>query len=155
MALWYWGHRFVPVDRCLELYFSGCEFRCKDCHNQSLWDQDAGRPVHPYHILRDSLVYLPIVKRVDILGGEPTLQDKHDMRVLCHMLKNAGFPNIVYFTGHYYEEGTWKEKENWEPAWDYCDYLKYGPYIEGQEPYTEPLLGLKLAGKNQKMVKLH
>jgi organic radical activating enzyme len=39
MKLFYHKHQFVPLDRTLELYFSGCSLKCPGCHNSFLQER--------------------------------------------------------------------------------------------------------------------
>lgn len=148
----FWNHVFHPADRSMDLFFCGCNFHCEGCFNEHLQDFEAGRDATPEEIIQELHDYKGIVKRVDIIGGEPTEQPQEEMARLCKLLREGGFTPIVFYTGHFYTPETLKEE--WHPAWDYCDYLKYGPYMKDKESYVEPLLGLKLAGNNQKLISL-
>ena len=53
------------------IWFSGCNFRCKNCHNRKLWNKDNG---HKYHVelvarlVKETSSKLGI-KSVVLLGG--------------------------------------------------------------------------------------
>ena len=153
-GLYYYGSRFVPADRALELYMKGCIIKCEGCQNKELQEINylIDKPVLPDSIVSTLVDYKDVHKRVDIIGGEPTLQSSYYMEILTKLLKENGFKNIVFFTGRYFNEK--QVKSCIYPAWKYCDYVKVGPYIQGDESYIEPLLGLKLASRNQKVFKV-
>lgn len=56
----------------VSLWFSGCEFHCKGCHNQELWNKDNGIDFD-MSTVSDLLEMLndKHIKGLSILGGEP------------------------------------------------------------------------------------
>lgn len=56
----------------ISLWFSGCEFHCKGCHNQELWNKDNGIDFD-MSTVSDLLEMLndKHIKGLSILGGEP------------------------------------------------------------------------------------
>lgn len=132
--------------KAFEVYVSGCcSPHCKGCHNEELWDfgvgdlwQDSAKK------LKEKAVELRQAGLADyawILGGEPLDQDLDSLEDLIWVLKDAGL-RIVLWT--HYEEVP-------KRILDVVDYVKTGPYIEGQEGYNEPVFGVKLANVEQRM----
>lgn len=132
--------------KALEVYVSGCGWpHCKGCHNAELWDfgvgdlwQDSAKR------LKEKAVELRQAGLADyawILGGEPLDQDLDSLEDLIWVLKDAGLC-IVLWT--HYEKVP-------KRMLDVVDYVKTGPYIEGQEGYVEPVFGVKLANIEQKI----
>ena len=68
-------------------------------------------------------------------------QDLDSLEDLIWVLKDAGL-RIVLWT--HYEKVP-------KRILDVVDYVKTGPYIEGQEGYNEPVFGVKLANVEQRM----
>lgn len=56
----------------VSLWFSGCEFHCKECHNQQLWDKNNGTDFD-FSTASDLLEMLSDshIDGLSILGGEP------------------------------------------------------------------------------------
>lgn len=85
----------------LTIWFTGCDFRCKNCYNRKLWNKESG------HEYRTELVAKIVVatcnklnlKSVVLLGGEPLQQDKEELLLLCRLLKKRGL-KIWLYTGY-------------------------------------------------------
>lgn len=158
MKLFYHKHQFVPLDRTLELYFSGCSLRCSGCHNSFLQERTSEntREVSVGEILCEIEDYVSISSQVHILGGEPLEQDHKALGFLLETLRKKGFKNIILFTG-------WDVPQSYiEKEWDlfkYCDYVKTGHYDENQKNDSKTLLpdspAFPLASKNQTFIKVN
>lgn len=89
----------------MTIWFSGCNFRCKNCYNRKLWDSSHG---HKYNatsvakIVRAECNKLGI-KSVVFLGGEPLQQDREELLSLCRLLKEADL-NIWLYTGYGFQD---------------------------------------------------
>lgn len=130
----------AEIDKVsINLYFQGCDRKCKGCHNPEFWDINGGQlmdlefliklleELKPYH---DALVFL---------GGEPLLQ-KDALEVLAEWGRFLGY-ELWLFTSY--------ELDDLSPSLiNLFDYLKCGPYIE--ELKTEEFL----ASSNQYLVYL-
>ena len=87
------------------IWFSGCNFKCNGCHNQSLWDKRNGYELPP------STVYKTVIeqckayklKTVVMIGGEPLQQDHDDFIALCKAIKDENI-EIYLYTGYTFEE---------------------------------------------------
>lgn len=85
----------------ITIWFSGCNLRCKNCHNRKLWDKKYGTEYHAgsvAKIIRTMSNKLGI-KSVVLLGGEPLQQDKQELLSLCRSLNEAGL-KIWLYTGY-------------------------------------------------------
>ena len=133
--------------KALEIYLSGCKSHsCKGCHNPELWDFTVGDNVD-LDYLESKLTAMQsarLVNSVWILGGEPLDQDMNELCVLLKAMQNHTH-KIVLWT--HYEDVP-------EPVSKLVQYAKLGPYVAGGEAYVEPVLGIKLANREQRIVRL-
>lgn len=158
MKLYYYKHQFVPLDRTLELYFSGCSLRCSGCHNSFLQERTSKntREISVGDILCEIEDYVSIASQVHILGGEPLEQDHKALSLFLEELKKKGFKNIILFTGWDFPQ-SYLEKE-WD-LFKHCDYVKTGHYDENQLNTSKTLIPdsptFPLASKNQTFIKVN
>lgn len=112
----------------VSLWVSGCEFRCKGCHNPQSWNKDNGK-----EFTSDTYAYLVnalttgIKRGLTIIGGEPLTDYNYpEVLVLIKRLKEI-IPdlNIWVYTGYYYDELI---EENKTEIFDYIDVLVDGRY---------------------------
>ena len=135
----------------LEVYLSGCrDHSCPGCHNPELWDFGVGDVVDEIILDRLATKLAELVKarladKVWVLGGEPLDQDLTALARLLEMFRRH-VSTVVLWT-HY----------DFVPyiVAQYCDYAKLGPYVASGEAYTEPVFGIKLANKEQRIVRLN
>ena len=75
--LFYHKHQFVPKDRTLELYFTGCSIKCKNCQNYFLQErnEENTRIISVQELISELQDYPSITRQVHILGGEPLEQN--------------------------------------------------------------------------------
>lgn len=109
------------------LWVSGCEVRCKGCHNAGYWDKNFGIVFDGNAILEiyDQLSK-PYIAGLSILGGNPTEDyNINDVCHLCSMVKRD-FPDktIWVWSGH-----VWEQIKNL-PFLEFVDVLCDGEYIE-------------------------
>lgn len=99
----------------VSVFFSGCNFHCKNCHNEIAWDFKKGEPFNEKMLNKILLLCdREEIKGLSILGGEPL--DNYNVsavRWLCIEF-NKRFPNkdIWLWTGYTWEElmnGTSRE----------------------------------------------
>ena len=106
------------------IWFSGCNLRCKNCHNRKLWDSEYG---HKYSatsvakIIKAECNKLHI-KSVVLLGGEPLQQDRQELLSLCQLLYEADL-KIWLYTGYELNEID-------DDILEYVDTIKCGRYQE-------------------------
>ena len=134
--------------KALEVYVSGCmEPHCRGCHNADLWDFGIGDLWESQtKSLKEKALELKQAGLADyawILGGEPLDQDLDSLERLVRTMKDAGL-SVVLWT--HYEKVP-------KRILDIVDYVKTGPYVQGQEGYEEPVFGVKLANREQRIRK--
>lgn len=113
----------------VSLWISGCEFRCKGCHNTESWDRNNGKLFGNEE--ENYLFYVMdkgVNKNLSILGGEPLSEyNRDDVLNLCKRFKKRfPFKNIWLWTGYDIEE---IEKE-FPSILEYLDVIICGRYIE-------------------------
>lgn len=99
--------RFDTVNNPLDgtpavtIWFSGCNFRCKNCHNRKLWNKNSGTTYSARLVASVIKATCTKVnaKSVVFLGGEPLQQNKDGLLYLCKELKDAGI-KIWLYTGY-------------------------------------------------------
>ena len=158
MKLFYHKHQFVPLDRTLEIYFTGCSLRCSGCHNSFLQERTSEntRELSVEEILEELKDYISITSQVHILGGEPLEQDHRTLSSFLKGLREMGFTNIILFTGWDFPQ-SYVEKER--ELFQYCDYIKIGHYDENKLNKERTLAtnspNIPLASKNQTFLKVN
>jgi anaerobic ribonucleoside-triphosphate reductase activating protein len=149
----YHKHQFVPVDRTLEIYFSGCSHQCPGCHNSELWERTSDNTIwiSGVELVADLMDYKDIATSVHILGGEPLDQDHQALYMFLYFLDNVGFKNIIFFTANDISQSDISKSI----MFDYCSYVKVGAYDESltDGAYVDIETGIKLASSNQKIYK--
>ena len=89
------------------LWVSGCDIHCKNCHNQSTWDFNAGQPFTE-DTMQEILLTLtkPYISRLTLSGGHPL--DPHNAPKVLEIVKRVKmvFPNkdIWIYTGYVWED---------------------------------------------------
>jgi anaerobic ribonucleoside-triphosphate reductase activating protein len=130
--------------RAFEIYFSGCNFHCKGCHNEELWDFYVGEEITDkklIEIINKIIEHQSMINEIWILGGEPLHQTSFQFNNFCKILLNFSTDKkLVLFTGFNLDEIA--DEFPW--CFDVFDEIKYGRYIE--ELRTE---GEELASSNQ------
>lgn len=123
--------------RTLEIYFSGCNFRCEGCHNPELWDFNYGEEFDLKQMadIYDKLINADkLIDTISILGGEPLHQDRPLLYCFVNNLAES-FPNkhIILYTGYSLEE----LQQSFPSVFNLFDEIKYGSYdknklVEGE-----------------------
>lgn len=137
--------------RALEVYLSGCRPpHCPGCHNPELWDFSVGEDFDPFK-LEQSLYkkFIDLKKNglVDILwllGGEPLDQDLNQLEKMLSAMELFDIPVMLWT--HYPDIPRNIRK--------LVKYAKIGPYMENDEAYIEPVFGIKLANREQRIIKI-
>lgn len=130
------GLIIAKLDRCdfinspnsdtmaFTIWFSGCHFRCKGCHNKQLWYVDSGS-VYEVNDLIQIITHETGkygVNDIVFLGGEPLDQDKSELLKLCIAMNDIG-KNIWLYTGYDFDDIPIVIR-------DLCYTIKCGRYIE-------------------------
>ena len=156
--LYYHKHQFIPVDRTLELYFTGCSIKCKNCQNYFLQERNKEntRILTVEELISELKDYPFITKQVHILGGEPLEQDLVILSNLLKELRKMKFHDIILFTGYNLSLQDIKEKMF---LFQYCDYVKIGNYDESQLNTEKELIpngpDFQKKKKNQTFIKIN
>ena len=88
------------------LWVSGCDIHCKNCHNQSTWDFNAGQPFTE-DTMQEILLTLtkPYISRFTLSGGHPL--DPHNAPKVLEIVKRVKmvFPDkdIWIYSGYVWE----------------------------------------------------
>lgn len=142
--------QYSANTRSFEIYLSGCDGRCGDaCHNKELWDFNLLG--YDYDDVMGSIVvkineFNKLIDWIWVLGGEPLLQDKNDLRTMLKILKSMTLKPIMLWTSFEYNEIP-------KDILKLCDYVKTGMYLPKYGDGTEQY-GIKLATANQKIFKI-
>ena len=146
-----------PIDSAdgegvrVSLFVSGCNFKCKGCHNEEAWDFNYGKP-----FTNETLDYIDeclskdYISGFSVLGGEP-LDPKNVndvIKIITHV--HNKFPNktIWLWTGNTLENIIKKELIDYHVLREMIDVLVDGPFILEQRDLT-----LKFRGsRNQRVI---
>ena len=135
-----------PGVRCV-LWVSGCNCKCKGCHNPETWDFDSGQPFDDAakQELFDVLSK-PWIQGITFSGGNP-LDTPYPIFSLANEIKST-FPDkdIWLYSGYTYEQ-LCQSREKFKVL-TAIDVLVDGPYIESQRDITLPFRG----SKNQRII---
>ena len=135
--------------KALEVYLSGCKGpHCPGCHNPELWDFAVGDEVTKSVMQNlfckiDNMQKAELLEYVWVLGGEPLDQDLYELEEFLDQLRRKAY--IMLWT--HYDDVPYQ-------IYKHIRYAKLGPYIESGIPYTEKLFNIKLANKEQRIVKI-
>lgn len=140
--------QFFLKHKALEIYVSGCDGKCKGCHNQELRDYSLGKD---YKLWLDDIKlkvkeFDSLIENIWILGGEPMLQKKSHLIDLLLSLKETN-KKIYLFTRFDIIDIPLNILQ-------YCDYVKCGEYDLNQLAEDYYINGIKLPSKNQKIYKI-
>lgn len=131
------------------LWVSGCNCQCKNCHNQSTWDFNAGIPFTE-ETMQEILLTLTksYISRFTLSGGHPL--DPQNAPEVLKIVKRVRmvFPNknIWIYSGY-----TWEhimQDETLAGIMKYTDVLVDGSYIEELKDISLPFRG----SSNQRII---
>lgn len=102
------------------IFFQGCPFRCKFCHNPDTWLESDKKTMSVDEIVKDVLKYKEYFTfsggGVTVSGGEPLMQSEFVLE-LFKELKNYGIHTAIDTCGHFDIDETIEE------LMDYTDLL--------------------------------
>lgn len=138
----------------VSVWFQGCPFHCKNCHNPATWDPKGGYEYDEQKLLEkivNAISENGIQRNLSFLGGEPFDTEAKTIFIyqLISWVKTC-YPNIkiVAWTGYQYEKLL--ERKDMKYILDNIDYLIDGPYISEERDIT-----LKWRGsRNQRIINL-
>ena len=149
---------YEKIDKCsvsngagvrTVLWVSGCDIRCRNCHNQQTWDFNSGIPFTD-DTMQELLYDLskPYIKGLTLSGGHPL--DPHNAPKVLEIVKRVKmvFPNkdIWIYSGYVWEDiikdNTLKE------ILKYTDILVDGAYVDELRDISLPFRG----SSNQRII---
>ena len=107
------------------LWFQGCLYECKGCHNLESWAIDGGQ-VYLIEDIVNEIKKHPHNEGLTLSGGDPLLQISA-LKILLPQLKDLGL-NIWLYTGDVYENLI--KDSNFREIIKYIDILVDGPFVE-------------------------
>lgn len=135
-------------NKALCIYISGCKApHCPGCHNSSLWDFNKGENWCKYEDKMKEYISTDMVKYVWILGGEPLDNNQQELEALIVFVSMVCNNKVMLWTRYELNQVP-------DNILQYLDYIKTGEYQCDSESYRESVLGITLASKNQKVIKL-
>jgi len=144
---------FNPYGKAtVELYVSGCNRRCKNCHNPELQNYNYGESINFENLINYLKDREKLFSIISITGGDLLEQKESEAEELILKLKE-NFPHKEYwlFTGATFEEFVDIEEQTGDIlfVWikKYFDYIKVGPYKEELKQEGFP------SSSNQKLLK--
>ena len=140
------------------IFFSGCEFHCRNCFNQDIWDFDVGEPfTREVYETKIKPTINEHIAGISILGGEPMHPRNIEATYRLVNWFKQDFPNknIWVWSGYTMEDLMYfkpytngYQREYVSLALRNIDVLVDGQYIEEQRDLT-----LKWRGsKNQRVI---
>ena len=137
------------------LWISGCNHKCKGCHNPKTWDYKYGKK---FDEDAKNIIYQwlskPYIKGLTISGGDPLDRSNDELLEildLCIYVK-TNFPDkdIWIYTGYTYEQLLEKSNTNILNILLQSDYLVDGPFIKELRDLSIPFRG----STNQRIIDL-
>ena len=131
---------YEKIDKCsvsngvgvrTVLWVSGCDIRCRNCHNPQTWDFDSGIPFTE-ETMQELLYDLskPYIKGLTLSGGHPL--DPHNAPKVLEIVKRVKmvFPNkdIWIYSGYVWEDII--KDDTLKEILKYTDTLVDGAYID-------------------------
>ena len=149
---------YEKIDKCsvsngagvrTVLWVSGCDIRCRNCHNPQTWDFNSGIPFTDdtmQEILYD--LSKPYIKGCTLSGGHPL--DPHNAPEVLKIVKRVKmvFPNkdIWIYSGYEWENII--KDETLREILKYTDVLVDGAYVDELRDISLPFRG----SSNQKII---
>ncbi len=96
----------------VSIFFSGCDFQCKNCFNQELWDYSYGHEFNEKTIKTIvKLMDKPYITRLSILGGDPLMERNLDdvLNLVNKIRLSFGDTKTIWLYSGY----------TWNDIWDY------------------------------------
>lgn len=131
----------------LVIFFQGCPFACKGCHNESTWDLKGGKEESIEEIAK-LWENNKLIDGVTFSGGEPFVQPENLLK-LVKKVKERNLHVLIY-TGFLYEDLKALNDKVVNEILSLADILIDGPYIESKK---DPTL-LYRGSSNQRIIDL-
>ena len=143
------GLQYNLNRRTLEIYVSGCYGKCKDCHNEEIWDFAEGTDFRLWFPKLKNRMETGLVDSIWLLGGDPMDQNKEELIELIDYIRNDLSCKDLWLWTRYPQDEIPNKILN------RFNYLKTGEFLNDGSKYTCPLTGIELASSNQKIIKLN
>lgn len=134
----------------VSVFFSGCEFHCKNCFNSELWNCNYGKPFTNNEITKIiELMNKPHITRLSILGGDGLMKYNLEstMKLIEEVRKKYGdLKNIWIYTGYKFEDILNNPQR--KRIVEMCDVLVDGKYIDELKDLTLRFRG----SSNQRLI---
>ena len=131
------------------LWVSGCDIHCKNCHNQSTWDFNAGQ-LFTEDTMQEILLTLtkPYISRFTLSGGHPL--DPLNAPEVLKIVKRVKmvFPNKDIWIYSGYEWNYIIQNETLREIMKYTDVLVDGAYVDELRDISLPFRG----SSNQRII---
>lgn len=130
------------------LWVSGCDIKCKGCHNERLWSFEGGKEFTDATLeeLIDK-VKLPYISGLTVMGGEPcSACNVGKVTEIVKKVKDATGKNVWLYSGYTYES----IKDRCRELLGIVDVLVDGPYKEELRDIDLPFRG----SSNQRIINL-
>lgn len=131
------------------LWVSGCDIHCKNCHNQSTWDFNAGQPFTE-DTMQEILLTLtkPYISRFTLSGGHPLdPQNAPEVLKIVKRIKMV-FPNKDIWIYSGYEWNYIIQDETLREIMKYTDIVVDGAYVDELRDISLPFRG----SSNQRII---
>ena len=132
------------------VFFQGCDFHCKGCHNEKTHDKSAGKLVTALEIYQE-IYESKLASGVTFSGGEPFLQEQA-LYILAKICKNKG-RHITIYTGHEVHELLAVNDERKKLRQEillYADLVITGRFVQELKTVEKPFVG----SSNQELYEL-
>lgn len=137
------------------LWISGCNHKCKGCHNPETWDYKYGKV---FDEDAKNIIYQwlskPYIKGLTISGGDPLDRNDNELLEIFNLCKyiKTNFPekDIWIYTGYTYEKLIEKSNNIIFNILLQSDYLVDGPFIMELKDLSIPFRG----STNQRIIDL-
>ena len=148
----YYNDTAAAPGFCVSVYVSGCDMRCKGCHNPEAQSFDYGEPLTEELIQKiiSGLNANGIMRKLCILGGEPL--HPINIPVTNYLIKRCKevFHNLEIYVWSGYDYEVLKNRKECQYILKNANYLIDGLFIEELKDTTLPLRG----SSNQRIIKL-
>lgn len=130
------------------VFFSGCNHRCKGCHNPESHDFNVGKPFDTeiQHQIAEYIRETPFISGVTLSGGDPMYSAKDILPFLEELKRLSPSSTVWVYSGFTYEEIV--TEPSMRSLLDMCDVLVDGPFILEQRDATLSYRG----SRNQRIV---
>ena len=113
------------------LWVSGCDVRCKGCHNPETWDCNSGSKwtVEAFNELMEALSQ-PGISRLTLTGGHPLMAENRDevYRIVTAVKHYLPHISIWLYTGYVYEDCM--REPTLSRIIENCNVVVDGPFVE-------------------------